>query len=145
MNHLIEFIHDLIPALSALPGVRSIGKSGGVEIPVGSGSDIDIYVFCDQIPVEAERDTAARPFGDVAEVIHLGESKHWGVNDLHRAYGVEVFVMYHAIESTVAYVDSVLTGERPDREDGFFYPTGKCATLNNMGIFCDEGGFLAGI
>ena len=143
MENPTSFIHDYIRALTNLNGVKSIGKSGGTEIPLESGADIDLFVLCDHIPPEPERDALARSFGDVFdEVVHLGESKHWGVNDLHRAGDIEIFVMYFLIDRTVEYIDSILAGDRPDKEDGFFYPTGRCATLLNMGIFYDEVGFL---
>jgi len=47
---LHEYFYSLINTISTIDEVLSIGKSGGEKLPIENESDIDIFVFCSQVP-----------------------------------------------------------------------------------------------
>ena len=51
--------------------------------------------------------------------------------------------MYFTVSDMNSEIKSVLNGSRLDRENEYFYPTGRCATFLSMHIFYDKGGFIA--
>jgi len=134
------FFHDLMRAIASLPGVRAVAKAGGTEIQADA-SDIDVHAFCDRIPQKSEREEMLTSFGGAVEkyTLFTGYNEFWGVVDLIYTDGAPICVMYKDGGRTLAYLDSVLAGERLDKEGGFFYPTGLCATIMNLGVFHEDG------
>ncbi len=134
----------VVTGLAKLPGVRAVGKSGGKELM--GGGDIDLFVFCDEMPpVEARWELALALDGKVDKAeIEKGNDPYWGVVDFLYVGDDDICIMFHDAGAMVAYLESVLRGERLEKEGGFFYPTGRCATILHMGIFYDDG-FLASI
>ncbi len=148
MNNKLETTYaKLIQLASTLPGVQSIGRSGGRALPASpADGDIDVFLYCDVIPsgdarkaildnITAELDTAK---------VGVFSGGRWGVGDFARIQGVETWLMYFTMEQAAAEVDAVLRGEQPDREGGF-YPTGRCAMYLGMEVLLDRGGFLRGM
>ncbi len=135
----------LIAAVSALPEVRSVGKSGGSSLPQAGESDVDIFVFCETVPKAAERQGAVRALGDCVTGCRIGEtpSRHWGTCDFVDLDGAEICLMYYPISEMNAEIDAVLSGARLDKEDNYFYPTGRLASFLSLHILCDKQGYIA--
>lgn len=135
----------LIAAITAMAEVQSAGKSGGATLPEAGESDIDIFVFCDAMPSAEKRRAAVQSLGDCVTDLRISSSsgKHWGMCDFVFFGHTEICLMYFTVAGMDAEIEAVLSGARPDREDNYFYPTGRCASLLTMHVLCDKGGYLA--
>ena len=135
----------LVEAVAAMPEVLSVGKSGGEALPFAGESDIDLFVFSDVIPDIEKRRAVAERLGDCVTDLRVSASpgKHWGMCDFVFLGQTEVCLMYYTVAWMNAEIESVLSGARPDKEDNYFYPTGRCATLLTMHILCDKQGSIA--
>lgn len=140
---LAERFSQLIDVVSNIPGVQSIGKSGGPELPESGESDIDLFVYCSEIPELTERNSALEEI-DLLNA-NVQQRGHWGVVDLVLLSGVEVYLMYFTRDETIDDVRQILDGEYPDKLDNYFYPTGRLATLRDMTVLSDASGFLYGM
>lgn len=137
---LEESFLRLIETVSTIPGVQSVGKSGGPELPESGESDIDLFVYCAGIPELTERNRALEDIGLLNANVQQGG--HWGVVDLVLLCGIETYLMYFTVEETVDNVREILDGDYPDKLDNYYYPTGRLATLREMTILSDASGFL---
>lgn len=142
-----DFSHDfsiLMNAVSNLNGVCAIGKSGGAALPEAGESDIDVFVFCDRIPSADSRRAVAEALRPaVTDAVCSDKAgKHWGHCDFVFYGDSEVCLMYFTTERMRAEIDTALNGERPDKEDNYFYPTGRCATFLTMHPIFDPHGFI---
>ena len=137
--------HSLINGVSSIDTVLSIGKSGGEELPMHNESDIDVFVFCSQIPSADVRQAALGELGFTAAEMKISEiaDRFWGVCDYIAIGTAEICLMYFTISDMDAEIKSTLSGERPDREGEYFYPTGRCATFLSMHILHDKIGYIA--
>ncbi|MCL2703341.1 MAG: DUF4037 domain-containing protein [Defluviitaleaceae bacterium] len=141
---LHECFYSLINAVSSIDGVLSIGKSGGEKLPVQNESDIDIFVFCNQIPNAEARQAALRSESAVSEMkISETGGRFWGVCDFITVDTVEICLMYFTVSDMNGEIESVLNGSRLDRENEYFYPTGRCATFLSMYILYDKNGYIS--
>ena len=137
---------SLINAVAAVGGVLSIGKSGGAALPEPGESDVDIYVFCQDVPSQSVRQAVYDGLGD--EVSESNATDHegvWGVCDFVTAHDTEVCLLYFTVARMTDEIEQVLRGERLNKEEGYFYPTGRCATLLSMHPWVDKEGFIAGM
>ena len=132
-------------AISTIDNVSSIGKSGGEALPEHVESDIDIYVFCDEIPDIGTRKTAVHSLGDAIETAEYNENAgcFWGTIDFVTIADTEICLMYFTVAYMTHEIDSVLNGSRLEKEAGFFYPTGRCATMLSMHVFYEKTGYIA--
>lgn len=137
---LEESFSRLITAVSSITGVQAVGKSGGPDLPESGESDIDLFVYCSEIPELAERNQVVESIGLMNANVQQGG--HWGVVDLVLLNGVEAYLMYFTLEETIDNVRDILDGKFPDKLDNYFYPTGKLATLRQITILYDDAGFL---
>lgn len=137
---LEENFSRLIETVSFMPGVQSVGKSGGAELPESGESDIDLFVYCSEIPELSERNRAFEDIGLMNANVRQGG--HWGVVDLVLLSGVETYLMYFTLDETIDNVREILEGKYPDKLDNCFYPTGKLAALREMTVLKDSAGFL---
>lgn len=144
MTHTEAFT-KLIGALSALPRVSAIGQSGSGSLPVANESDVDVFLYCDGIPTEAERAEALQPLGDLMANAEIGalHSVHWGEGDCLDLCGMEVWLMYFDRTSQESYLQEVRDGMHTDKVHNYFYPTGRLATLLTMKPLYDPCGMLA--
>ena len=143
-QRLFEQYTRLVESVSALPEVLSIGKSGGAALPQPGEGDIDLFIFCEAVPDETDRRQAEAFCDGVTGCrVAAGRSRHWGTCDFVYFDGAEVCLMYFPIEEMDAEIDAVLSGERPDKEDNEFYPTGRCASFLSMHILLDRKGYIA--
>lgn len=130
----------LAEALSALDGVTAVGQSGGYAPPSAVSGDIDIFVFCSAVPSSAMRRAAYESYSYVQAVNdHDGV---WGVCDFMEIGATEVCALYFTMERMSQELEAVLHAERLDKEDNYFYPTGRCATMLGMHIFADPSGYI---
>jgi hypothetical protein len=135
----------LAAAVSDTPEVLAIGQSGIGELPVADECDVDVFVFCDRVPSEAQRAEALAPLGVEMERARIGaiHSAHWGEGDCLTLTGMEVWLMYFDAEAQREYALAVLEGAHLDKVDNYFYPTGRLATLAGMKPLLDRNGWLA--
>jgi hypothetical protein len=68
--------------------------------------------------------------------------KHWGTCDFVVLGDQEICLMYYPIAEMNAEIDAVLGGERLDKEDNYFYPTGRLASFLSLHILCDKQGYI---
>lgn len=135
----------LIKAVSEMDEVLSIGKSGGEKLPKQNESDIDLFVFCAQIPNASKRQNAVEKSGFAVSNVRISttKSRFWGYCDSITVDAVELCLMYFTVSEMDSEIESVLNGSRLGREDEYFYPTGRCATLLSMHALYDGTGYLS--
>lgn len=140
-----EYFTMLIHSISHISEVQSIGKSGGKVFPESNESDIDVFVFCDEIPSFESRQAQVNVLGNAISnsKISIYEGKYWGVCDFVYIHDTEICLMYFTIAKMEAEIISILRGERLEKEDGYFYPTGRCATIVSLYILQDKNNFIA--
>jgi len=138
----IDNYNLLINLIKNIDEVLSIGKSGGKNLPVNNESDIDIYVFCTQIPA-----AKVRRFDIECTNMTINETggKFWGVCDFITIEQTDICIMYFTVSDMDNEIESVLNGSRLDRENEYFYPTGRCATFLSMHILYDKTDYIADI
>lgn len=141
--NLTQKIDTLINKISQIPEVRSIGISGGEKpFPNPGEGDIDVFIYCDTIPLEQLRNCILKATDIEDPKLNEFKGGHWGIGDFSRVEGVETWLMYFTKEETLSDLGSTLAGESPDKLDNYFYPIGRCEMLRNMWIRYDDGGFL---
>lgn len=133
---------SLVDAVSSMDEVASVGKTGEPELPRAGEGDIDVCVYCDSIPRLEKRGNALRSLGLQSFDLGASCSQHWGVVDFADLNGIETYLMYFTLDETVQSVDSIANGERLEKEDHYFYPTGRLAMLRDINILFDRHGFL---
>lgn len=144
METLESSFQSLIGALSRLESVRAIGKTGGAALSADGFSDIDLFIFCEQLPTREERAAVYASLASGCSVVKYGEAEHphWGLVDSLLLGGQEVYPMFFTQNAFVDSIRSILDGERIEREANYFYPTGRCASILGMHPFYDPDGFL---
>lgn len=138
--NLTERMSSLIRTVSAIPGVQAIGKSGGPELPKSGENDIDLFVYCSQVPELQVRSDALEAIGLMNANTQQGG--HWGIVDLVLLNGIETYLMYFTLDETINSIREIIDGMYPDKLDNYFYPTGRLATFLNMAVLHDQIGFL---
>ncbi len=138
-------VRELVEAVARDRTVRAIGLSGGARPLPGPGEgDIDLFVYCTDIPAPDRRRTALVSLGASVEHIAIGclDDEHWGQGDSLVAAGVETWLMYFTLAEARAELEAVLAGRYPGRSDSYYYPIGRCAMWKAMRIFYDPDGCL---
>lgn len=140
-----EILDRLVTNISGLPKVQSVGLSGSKSPLPGIGEgDIDLFIYCSEIPALYERQAVLDALSALVKeyktnVIRGGR---WGYGDFALLNGVETWLMHFTMEETLSDVESVLSGEQPDKQDNYYYPVGRLAMLKNMTVLFDRNGFL---
>jgi hypothetical protein len=149
MNNLEIVFKSIIQSISTMDEVLSIGRSGGRALPQSSAEgDIDVFVYCSEIPSEEKRRAVLECMGDRHDSWRFGViagGGHWGRGDLAVIDGVETWLMYFTTEEVAGEVEAVLSGAMPDKLDNYYYPTGRCAMLAGIEILWDKTGFLSSL
>ena len=142
---LLENYNLLVKTIGEIDGVLSIGKSGGQHIPENNESDIDIFVFCSQIPDVKIRKAAVKKLESAVSEIKLSEKsgRSWGFCDFATVDNTDICLMYFNISDMNDEIESVLNGSRLDRESEYFYPTGRCASFLSLHIIYDKTNYIA--
>lgn len=141
---LLESYCELVKIISEMNEVLSIGKSGGEKLPEKNESDIDIFVFCREVPSAIRRQEMFLKLDAEHSnfKISKGVEKFWGVCDYVIIEGAEICLMYYNISDMNNDIESVLKGSRLDREDEYYYPTGRCAAFLSMHILYDKESYI---
>ena len=145
MHPLQTAFDALLKVLKGEPSLCAIGKTGGEALPTEGFSDIDLFLFCDAIPPRAARESALRPLAGFVEIVSFGEQEHphWGLVDSILLGEQEVYLMYFSLDSFEQSIFDILQGRRTEREENYFYPTGRLASIQGMHTFYDPDKFLA--
>lgn len=137
------FLSSLIQSVSKCENVLSIGKSGGEKLPESNEGDIDIFVFCDQVPDVNMRKSLYQELNESVDMnISENGGKFWGICDFVNMGQDEICLMYFTVKDMDNEINSVLDGLRLNREDEYFYPTGRCATILSMHILYEKSGYI---
>jgi hypothetical protein len=143
-NNMASTIQDLVTMLAHHQAVRAIGLSGGERpLPQPGEGDIDIFLYCTDVPAKEERIEMLRSFRE-AEHVEIGklESGHWGQGDCLFIAGVETWLLYFTLTETRAELKAILDGGCLGRMDDYYYPIGRCAMWKEMRALLDPDGFL---
>ncbi|MDD4312780.1 MAG: DUF4037 domain-containing protein [Eubacteriales bacterium] len=145
MKPLQSSFDALLQTLKQMDSVRAIGKTGGEALPADGYTDIDLFVFCDQIPSQSARISCLQAVADLITITEFGteEHPHWGLVDSILIGEQEVYLMYFTQSTFSASIYAILRGERTEREQNYFYPTGRLASIQGMHVFYDPDGYLA--
>jgi hypothetical protein len=138
-------INELVEAVARNSAVRAIGLSGGARsLPEPGEGDIDLFVYCTEIPTQSQRHEVLASLGESVGQIAIGRSEggHWGQGDSLVAAGVETWLMYFTLAEARAELEAVLAGQYLGRLDSYYYPVGRCAMWKAMRIFYDPDGIL---
>jgi hypothetical protein len=141
---MADFLEILFHRISEIDEVRSIGVSGELKFPKAGEGDVDVFIYCSDIPPLNARQAALNCTDSVCSEAKTGviDSEFWGSGDLVLINGVEIWLMYFTEKDTEAFISSVLKGDYPDKLDNYFYPTGRCAMLQNISVIYDKDCFL---
>lgn len=141
-------LKQLVLEVTKNPALRAIGRSGGNRpLPPPGEGDIDLFVYCKEIPPADERSARLASLGAAADQIRVGAiaGGDWGVADALLLCGVETWVMYFTVDQLWAEVRATLAGANVRRVDDYYYPAGRLAMLLNMEVCYDPDGLLASV
>jgi len=133
-------INKLVEAIARHHSVRAIGMSGGERpFPEPGEGDIDLFVYCTEIPDKGQRLDMLTVLKDGFEQIHIGrvENGHWGQGDSLRVAGIETWTLYFTIAEARAELEATLAGQYLGRLDSYYYPIGRCAMWKAMWVYYD--------
>jgi len=141
-----KVFNTLIKSISKIDQVQSIGKTGSEKLIKSTENDVDVFIFCNEIPDFGIR----KNLYEGSKKIKLTEtqnfkSKHWGNVDILEIDGTEICLMYFSTLKTVKEIDTILAGSRIKKEENYFYPVGRCATIKSINILFDKNLFLQGL
>jgi hypothetical protein len=140
-------VSRLVNALAGHNSIRAIGMSGGERpFPQPREGDIDLFVYCAEIPTQAERQTMLAPLRNELEQTEIGKlaGGHWGQGDCLSVAGVETWLLYITVAEARAELEDILNGQYLGRLDSYYYPIGRCAMWKTMRAFYDPDGLLQG-
>ncbi|MFL0248688.1 DUF4037 domain-containing protein [Candidatus Clostridium stratigraminis] len=140
-----EIIDILINNISEIVVVQSIGISGGkTSLPRAGEGDIDIFIYCDEIPSFEKRQAIISQLDEQIQEakVNIFEGGHWGIGDFMLINGIETWLMYFTVSETLTDIESILNGKYPDKLDNYYYPIGRCAMLKDINVLCDKSNFL---
>ena len=144
----IDTILDkLVTTIAQHPSVRAIGLSGGERsLPKADEGDIDLFVYCTDIPTRDEREAMLMSLQEV-ELVEVGklEGGHWGQGDCLSIAGVETWLLYFTLTEARAELEAILDGHYLGRLDSYYYPIGRCAMWKGMRAPYDPDDFLASL
>jgi hypothetical protein len=146
-NYMIkEKIENLVSAIASNQTVTAVGLSSNPLPQTGADGDIDLFVYCSQIP-EVETRAGLYP----ASLIENGSlkkrvmlSKHWGDVDFISIDGIDTWIMYFTESEVTQDTLSIMEGSQFNRQNGY-YPTGRLAMFKNMQILFEREPFLTNI
>ncbi|MGB8984178.1 MAG: DUF4037 domain-containing protein [Anaerolineales bacterium] len=145
-NNIETATHSLVNALARLHSIRALGASGGERpFPEPGEGDIDIFVYCSEIPAPSERQAMLMSLADTVKQAEIGklESGHWGQGDCLSVEGIETWLLYFTVAEAHTELEAILSGRHLGRLDSYYYPMGRCAMWRTMRVFYDPDGVLA--
>lgn len=146
-NNMETILQKLVVITTHHNSIRAIGLSGGDRpLPKAGEGDIDIFVYCTQIPSTQERREILASLPDLAGTkVGKLQSGHWGQGDCFFLAGVETWLLYFTLAEARAELDAILDGQYLDRLDSYYYPIGRCAMWKTMRSLYDPDGFLVSL
>lgn len=145
MKNLETTLSKLINTIASHEAIRAVGVSGGDRpYPEPGEGDIDLFVYCTEIPTKSQRQALLMSLGDEVGQVEIArlESGHFGQGDCLMAAGVETWLLYFTLAEARAEFESILDGLRLDRLDNYYYPIGRLAMWKTMRSLYDPDGFL---
>ena len=146
MSNTIEAVlQKLVEILARHDAIRAIGLSGGDgPFPEPGKGDIDIFVYCTEIPAEEQRKELLSSLKEGITQVEIGklEGGHWGLGDCFLMAGVETWLLYFTLDEARAELEATLAGKYPGRLDSYYYPIGRCAMWKTIRACYDPDGFL---
>lgn len=141
-----ETIDELVRSLSLEKSVRSIGLSSDPLPARREDGDLDLFVYCDEVPSAKARalryPAAIRE--DPAFRSSVFVSELWGDADYAELGGIETWIMYFRARDALEDFRAIAEGRRPSRIDGY-YPSGRLAMFKDMLVLYDADSFLLGL
>jgi len=110
-------VSRLINALAGHNSICAIGMSGGERLlPEPGEGDIDLFVYCTEIPSIKERQEMLLPFHEV-EQVEVGKltGGHWEQGDSLLIAGIETWLLYFTIAEACAELEAMLRCDYPGR------------------------------
>jgi hypothetical protein len=144
-NEIQRVVSRLVNNLARHSPIRAIGLSGGERpFPEPGEGDIDIFVYCADIPTREERQKILLLLPEEVEQFAIGklESGHWGQGDCLSIAGVETWLLYFTSAEARLELEAILAGRYPGRLDSYYYPIGRCAMWKSMRTLYDPDGIL---
>ncbi len=145
MSDIETALDKLVHALVGHNSIRAIGSSaGGRPFPEPGAGDIDLFLYCADIPSVKERQGLLAALGVEAKPFEVGKltGGHWGQGDCLSLAGVETWLLYFTIAEARAELEAVLGGRHLGRLDSYYYPIGRCAMWKAMRVLYDPDGIL---
>lgn len=147
-NSIEAALNRLVNVLRQHTSIRALGTSRGDRpFPEPGAGDIDLFVYCSQIPSRDERKEMLMSLDEEIKHVEIGkiESGHWGQGDCFLLKGIETWLLYYTTAQAQAELDAILDGQFLGRMDSYYYPIGRCAMWKAMRVFYDPDGFLQSI
>lgn len=138
----------LVGVIAAQPQVQAIGLAGGDRpLPAPSEGDLDLFIYCSEVPPAAQRAAALAVLGDAvgALAVDRAADPHWGIADVLELGGVETWLMHFRVDEALAELEALLGGRQLGRVDEDYYPLGRCAMYRTLRALYDPAGLLAGL
>jgi hypothetical protein len=138
-----ETFDTLLNSINSLPEVQSIEITGSKSVSFSEGSDVDIFIICNNTPDLKSREKLYNSINyDLKIKMHDFEGKYWGTLDFINIDKIELCLMYFMESKVENEIDDILKGNRIEKEDNYFYPIGRCATYKDINIIYDKSKFL---
>jgi len=137
-------IDDLVSSLTKDERIIAVGLSSHPLPQKKDEGDIDLFVYCSQIPKTGER-VALYPESIKADnrfQSGIMDDIHWGSADFTRLNQIETWIMYFIKENELQYFEDMYNGLVFSRVNGF-YPTGRLAMYKKMSILFEREPFLS--
>lgn len=141
-----EAIDSLVNSIACDHSVKAIGLSSNPIPQKSSDGDIDLFVYCSEIPAVDFRimlyPPALKENGSLKTRVMV--SKYWGDVDFLLINGIDTWIMYFTESDVTQDYTSIIEGRQYKRENGY-YPTGRLAMFKNIQILHEKDCFLTNI
>lgn len=146
MQDIEATLHKLVDTLARHESIRAIGTSGGERpFPEPGEGDIDMFIYCREIPTADERQEILTALHGEIENVDIGKlaGGHWGPGDCLSVADVETWLLYFTVADARTELEATLAGKYPGRLDSYYYPIGRLAMWKSMRVFYDSDEVLA--
>lgn len=137
-----EKVLELARLICAIDESMSAARTDDAkEEPRAGESDVDIFVFCSEIPPIDTREAVYRKAAELGVIVKqmcVCENCVWGTGDMLEIDGVDVMPMYFTKRETDSFASEIAAGKRVYNEGGF-YPVGRLMSFIQMTPLCGDG------
>ncbi len=137
-------VSRLVNTLACHNSIRAIGMSAGERpFPEPGEGDIDLFVYCTEVPAGDQRQELLSLCEDI-EQVEIGKltGGHWGQGDCFFVAGVETWLLYSTVVEARLELEAILDGKYLGRLDSYYYPMGRCAMWKTMRALYDPDNVL---